>query len=99
VSSEWVSKVIEDLRQQWVADGHAASFQAINSGQCRDFAELVVDTIREQAGEGDLPEIACSEICDFFLTDTETGFPTTTAARSIATRWPRLCRTCHRQPA
>ncbi|MNU33123.1 hypothetical protein D3C71_216810 [compost metagenome] len=73
MSSRWISKVIEDLRRQWVADGHAASFQAINSGQCEDFAELVVDTVREQAG-GDSPEIDKAQICDFFRIDPETGY-------------------------
>lgn len=74
MSSGWISKVIEDLREQWVADGHAASFETINNGQCEDFAELVVETVLEQ-GEGDAPEIRCVQICDFFGMDPDTGFP------------------------
>lgn len=73
MSSAWISKVIEHLREEWVAEGRAESFETINNGQCEDFAELVVDTVMEQAGEGDVPEIGSFEIRDFFQLDPETG--------------------------
>jgi hypothetical protein len=70
----WISRVILDLREQWVASGQAESFQTINAGQCEDFADAVVEAVCEQSAEGDVPEIESIELPNFYQVNPETGF-------------------------
>lgn len=71
---DWISRVVIDLREQWVASGRAESFEEINSGQCDDFAEALVEAVLEQSAEGDVPEIESIELPNFFQIDPNTGF-------------------------
>jgi hypothetical protein len=70
----WISRVVLDLREQWVVSGRAESFEEINSGQCEDFAEALVEAVLEQSAEGDTPEIETIELPNFFRIDPKTGF-------------------------
>jgi hypothetical protein len=62
----WISRVICDIREQYVSRGFADDFEDINRGNCENFAVSVIDEIREQSAEGDVPEIEFYEICSFF---------------------------------
>ena len=66
-----LSEHIQELRNRWLAEGKAHSFEEINGGaarggNCNDFARQVVDGVQKQVGLTDACDI---ELANFQIAD------------------------------